>query len=97
MEQELRFGLDLGQLAVLKKRVWADYEQLLRLIFSCFQGQVFFLFFFFLGWLRAGTVHYGCEIISEESLFLFICFTVWAVKKVITEKFHGGRFLWNRN
>ena len=54
--------------------------------------------FFFLGWLRAGTVHYGCEIISEgESLFLFICFTVWAVKKVITEKFHGGRFLWNRN
>ena len=28
MEQELRFGLDLGQLAVLKKRVWADYEQL---------------------------------------------------------------------
>ena len=34
MEQELRFGLDLGQLAV-----WADYEQLLRVVFSCFQGQ----------------------------------------------------------
>ena len=25
--KELRFGLDLGQLAVLKKRVWADSEQ----------------------------------------------------------------------
>ena len=23
----------------LKKRVWADYEQLLRVVFSCFQGQ----------------------------------------------------------
>ena len=33
MEQELRFGLDLGRLAVLKKRVWADYEQLLRVFF----------------------------------------------------------------
>ena len=32
MEQELR-------LAVLKKRVWADYEQLLRVVFSCFQGE----------------------------------------------------------
>ena len=39
MERELRFGLDLGQLAVLKKRVWADYEQLLRVVVSCFQGQ----------------------------------------------------------
>ena len=39
MEQELRFVLDLGWLAVLKKRVWADYEQLLRVVFSCFQGK----------------------------------------------------------
>ena len=39
MEQELRFGLDFSQLAVLKKRVWAEYEQLLRVVFSCFQGQ----------------------------------------------------------
>ena len=30
MEQELRFGLDLGRLAVLKKKFWADYEQLFR-------------------------------------------------------------------
>ena len=35
MEQELRFGLDLGQLAVLKKGVWADYQG----VFSCFQGE----------------------------------------------------------
>ena len=39
VEQELRFGLDLGRLAVLKKRVWANYEQLLRVFFSYFQGQ----------------------------------------------------------
>ena len=36
MEQELRFGLDLGRLALLKKRVWADYEQLLRVVFFMF-------------------------------------------------------------
>ena len=28
MEQELRFGLDLGWLALLKKNIWADYELL---------------------------------------------------------------------
>ena len=39
IEQKLRFGLDLGQLAVLKKRIWANYEQLLRVVFSCFRGQ----------------------------------------------------------
>ena len=38
MEQIIRFGLFLGQLAVLKK-IGADYEQLLRTIFSCFHGQ----------------------------------------------------------
>ena len=39
MEQELRFGLDLSRLAVLKKGVWADYYQLLRVVFPCFQEQ----------------------------------------------------------
>ena len=33
MEQEMRFGLDLGRLALLKKNIWADYEQLFRLVF----------------------------------------------------------------
>ena len=37
MEQEMRFGLDLGQLALLKKKIWVDYEQLFRLVFSSFQ------------------------------------------------------------
>ena len=47
MEQELRFGLDLGQLALLKKKhIWANYEQLLRPVFSLFGGQNFFLIFF---------------------------------------------------
>ena len=41
MEQKMRFGLVLGRLAILKKMV-ADYEQLLRAIFSCFQGQNIF-------------------------------------------------------
>ena len=38
MEQELRYGLDLGRLAVLKERVWVN-EQLLRVVISCFQGK----------------------------------------------------------
>ena len=34
MKQELTFGLDLGRLALLKKtNIWADHEQLLRLVF----------------------------------------------------------------
>ena len=38
MEQKMIFGLILGRLAILKKN-WADYEQLLRAVFSCFHGQ----------------------------------------------------------
>ena len=39
MEQELRFGLDMGWWAILKKKLGADYEQLLRAFFLCFRGQ----------------------------------------------------------
>ena len=42
MEQNMRFVLILGRLEVLKKN-WADYEQLLRPVFSCFHGQKIFL------------------------------------------------------
>ena len=38
MEQNIRFGLILGWLAILKKMGF-DYEQLLRPVFSCFLGQ----------------------------------------------------------
>jgi hypothetical protein len=38
-EQKMNFGLIFGQLAILKKRLRADYEQLLRVFFSCLQGQ----------------------------------------------------------
>jgi hypothetical protein len=38
IKQKMRFGLVLGWLALLKTN-WADYEQLLRAVFSCFQGQ----------------------------------------------------------
>ena len=40
MEQKMRFGLVLGWFAVLKKIGGGDdYEQLLRMVFSCFKGQ----------------------------------------------------------
>ena len=40
MEQNMRFGLILGRLAIrTEKKFWPDYEQLLRAVFSCFQGQ----------------------------------------------------------
>ena len=44
MEQKMGFGLILGQLAILKKK-GTDYEQLLRAVFSCFQGQKNYLKF----------------------------------------------------
>ena len=39
MEQELRFRLDLGRLALLKKKICADYELHFRPAFSSFHGQ----------------------------------------------------------
>ena len=38
MEQNMRFGLILGWLAILKK-IGANYQQLLRPVFSCFREQ----------------------------------------------------------
>ena len=38
MKHKMRFGQVLGRLAILKKK-GADYEQLLRVLLSCFQGQ----------------------------------------------------------
>ena len=38
MEYKLRFGLVLGQMAILKTKL-GYYEQLLRAFFSCFHGQ----------------------------------------------------------
>ena len=50
MEQELRFRMDFGMLAVLKKN-WADYEQLLREIFYVFIDKfiLYVLFYLFCG------------------------------------------------
>ena len=45
MEQRLRFGLVLGRMALLKIKFWADYEQLLRAVFSCFHRQKNLIFF----------------------------------------------------
>ena len=43
MEQELRFGLDLGRLALLKKmgRLWATFE---GRFFHVFNGKIDFFF-----------------------------------------------------
>ena len=38
MEQKMRFGLVLGSLAILKKKLGADSEQLLRVVFFMFSG-----------------------------------------------------------
>ena len=46
MEQKMTFGLVLGRLAILKKKLGANYEQLLRVFFSCFQGQKIVNFLF---------------------------------------------------
>ena len=42
MEQELRLGLDLSRLAVLKKRVWADYFEGVFYMFSGAKNVNFF-------------------------------------------------------
>ena len=39
MEQELRFRLDFGRLALLKKKFGADYEQLFRPVFQVFMDK----------------------------------------------------------
>ena len=36
MKQKLKFGLGLGLLAILKKKIGANYEQRLRAVSSCF-------------------------------------------------------------
>ena len=38
-EQKMRFGLVLGRLVILKKKMWDDYEQLLRVFFHVFRGK----------------------------------------------------------
>ena len=35
----MRLGLVLGRLAILKMKLGADYDQLLKVVSSCFQGQ----------------------------------------------------------
>ena len=39
MEQKMTYGLVLGRLAILKKKLGADYEQLLRVFFHVFRGK----------------------------------------------------------
>ena len=40
MEKKMRFRAGLGSVGDTdKKNFWANYEQLLRAVFSCFHGQ----------------------------------------------------------
>ena len=41
MEQKRWFELFLSWLAILKKKIWADYEQLLRVVFHVFMEKIF--------------------------------------------------------
>ena len=45
MEQKMTYGLVLGRLAILKKKLGADYEQLLRVFFHVFRGKKNLIFF----------------------------------------------------
>ena len=40
---EIEIWAGFGLVGNTEKKIGADYEQLLRLVFSCFQGQFFFL------------------------------------------------------
>ena len=43
MEQNMRFGLILGRLAILKKELVADYAQRFRVVFLCFRDEKTFI------------------------------------------------------
>ena len=75
MEQKMRFGLVLGQLAILKNKLGADYEQFLRVVFSCFQGQkkyptVCFVIFSFFSY-KPTVYKTGPTIISTRATLKF--------------------------
>ena len=36
---EIEIWAGFGPVGNTEKKIWADYEQLLRAVFSCFQGQ----------------------------------------------------------
>jgi hypothetical protein len=38
---ECKIWADFGSVGNAEKKFWADYEQLLREVFLCFQGQIF--------------------------------------------------------
>ena len=46
MKQELRFWLDLGRLALLKNKIWANYEQLFMPVFKDKKKIKTYAFFF---------------------------------------------------
>ena len=79
MEQELRFGLDLGRLAVLNKRVCADYDQHLRVVFFMFSGGKNVKFFSKTLCIRAKKLHkmklkeYFLNFYRLGNIFNFLC------------------------
>jgi hypothetical protein len=45
MEQKFRVWLVWGRWAILKKKIWAEYEQLLRVVFHVLMGKTNLKFF----------------------------------------------------
>ena len=85
---------DSGQWAVVwaglwNKRVWADYEQLLRPVFSLFRGQKNFLEFFWKHYrVRTEKLHN-----TSFTNFFFLIF--WTRKSEKNFFFLGLEFEWN--
>ena len=76
LEQNMRFALISGRLAILKKR-WANYEQLLRLDFSCFNGQKIF---FFLNIVASALKN--CIISLIKNIFWILFFFNWGQNRL---------------
>ena len=72
MELKLRFGLVLGRLAMLKRKILDDYEQLLRLVSSDFHGQNE-IFNFSLHHLEKPAAFVPIEILEKFFCRLFLC------------------------
>ena len=62
-------GCGLGWL--VGKKVWADYEQLLRPVFSLFRGQKFFFFLIFKNILATALRSYIILFLQKHFLLIF--------------------------
>ena len=65
---------------IQKKRVWADYEQLFRVVFSCFGGQKKFNFFF--KYFSNRGIRNRIEKLHKMAFIIFFLFCLKKFEKV---------------